>query len=41
MSRENALKFLRDISTGIEYLESIYTTKENQKEVADDPVKVC
>lgn len=27
MSRENAIKFLRDIRLGIEYLQNLYTNK--------------
>lgn len=39
MSRENALKFLREISSGIEYLESIYSNKDSKDEI-DNSLKV-
>lgn len=38
MTRENAIKFLRDISLGIDYLENAYSANR-QIDVTDDQVK--
>lgn len=42
MTRENAIKFLRDISMGIEYLENTYSmhTQTDQSTGRSSPVNV-
>lgn len=40
MSRENAIKFLRDISMGIDYLENAYSANR-QIDAAEDRVSMA
>lgn len=40
MSRENAIKFLRDISMGIDYLENAYSANRQVDTVEDNSLRV-
>lgn len=40
MSRENAIKFLRDISMGIDYLENAYSTNRQMDPIEDNSLRV-
>lgn len=40
MSRENAIKFLRDISMGIDYLENAYSTNRQVDPIEDNSLRV-
>lgn len=40
MSRENAIKFLRDISMGIDYLENAYSANRQNDGVEDNSLRV-
>lgn len=40
MSRENAIKFLRDISMGIDYLENAYSANRQIDTVDDNSLRV-
>lgn len=40
MSRENAIKFLRDISMGIDYLENAYSTNRQIDPIEDNSLRV-
>jgi hypothetical protein len=40
MSRENAIKFLRDIQLGIEYLQSTYANSNSNQGMSDGPAMV-
>lgn len=40
MSRENAIKFLRDISMGIDYLENAYSSNRQIDQIDDNSLRV-
>lgn len=40
MSRESAIKFLRDISMGIDYLENAYSTNRQFDQLDDNTLRV-
>lgn len=40
MSRENAIKFLRDISMGIDYLENAYSANRQVDAIEDNSLRV-